>query len=94
MDIKSMTLEELKTMVAEEGEKPFRAAQLYDWMHRKLAEDYGQMTNLSAAFREKLVEKYPLTSLKLVDMQQSGIDGTRKFLFALPDGNLVEITCC
>ena len=90
MDIKSMTLEELKTMVAEEGEKPFRAAQLYDWMHRKLAEDYGQMTNLSAAFREKLVEKYPLTSLKLVDMQQSGIDGTRKFLFALPDGNLVE----
>ena len=90
MDIKSMTLEELKTMVAEEGEKPFRASQLYDWMHRKLAEDYGQMTNLSAAFREKLVEKYPLTSLKLVDMQQSGIDGTRKFLFALPDGNLVE----
>ena len=51
MDIKSMTLEELKTVVAEEGEKPFRAAQLYDWMHRKLAEDYGQMTNLSAAFR-------------------------------------------
>ena len=48
------------------------------------------MTNLSAAFREKLMKKYPLTALKLVDMQQSGIDGTRKFLFALPDGNLVE----
>ena len=49
MDIKSMTLEELKTVVAEEGEKPFRASQLYDWMHRKLAEDYGQMTNLSSS---------------------------------------------
>ncbi len=89
-DIKSMTLEELKDMLTEEGEKPFRASQIYDWMHKKLAEDYGQMTNLSAALREKLAEKHPLTALKPVDMQQSGIDGTRKFLFALPDGNMVE----
>ena len=90
MDIRSMTLEELKKTVAKEGEKPFRAGQLYDWMHRKLAEDYGQMTNLPAALRERLSAKYPLTALKLIDMQQSGIDGTRKFLFALGDGNLVE----
>ena len=90
MDIRSMTLEELKTTLAAEGEKPFRAAQLYDWMHRKLAEDYGQMTNLSGALREKLKEKYPLTVLRLIDMQESAIDGTRKFLFALPDGNMVE----
>ena len=59
-------------------------------MHRKLAEDYGQMTNLPASLRERLAAEYPLTALKPVDMQISAIDGTRKFLFALSDGNMVE----
>ena len=90
MDIRSLTLEELKTTLAEKGEKPFRAAQLYGWMHRKRAEDYGQMTNLPASLRERLAAEYPLTALKPVDMQISAIDGTRKFLFALSDGNMVE----
>lgn len=89
-DIKSLTLEQLKTAVTAMGEKPFRAAQLYDWMHVKLAESYEEMTNLSGAFRERLSAEYPLTVLKTVREQTSRIDGTKKFLFALPDGNLVE----
>jgi len=90
MDIKSLTLDELKTEVSKLGEKPFRAKQLYDWMHVKLAAGYEEMTNLSAAFRARLKEEYPYTSLELVQVQTSAIDGTKKYLFALSDGNLVE----
>ena len=89
-DLKALPLAQLKAVMAELGEKPFRAAQLYDWMHVKLAESYDEMTNLPAAFREKLKAEYPLTVLKAVREQTSAIDGTKKFLFALPDGNLVE----
>ena len=89
-DLKSLPLDLLKEKMTELSEKPFRAKQLYDWMHVKLAGDYDEMTNLSAAFRNRLKEEYPLTTLRVVREQTSAIDGTKKFLFALPDGNLVE----
>ncbi len=89
-DIKSLTIEELKALLTGMGEKPFRASQLYDWMHVKLAAGYEEMSSLSRLLREKLQEQYPLTSLQMVDMQESRLDGTRKYLFALADGNVVE----
>lgn len=90
LDIKSMTLEELKTFLKEAGEKAFRAGQLYDWMHVKLASDYDEMTNLPVKLREMCRNKFWYASLGLVQVQESKIDGTRKFLFALRDGNVVE----
>jgi 23S rRNA (adenine2503-C2)-methyltransferase len=57
-DIKSLTLNELKQEVELLGEKPFRAKQLYQWMHEKLAESFDEMTNLSQGFRQKLKEQY------------------------------------
>ena len=90
MDIKSMTLDELKDACQQMGEKPFRSKQLYDWMHHRLAGSYDEMTNLSLAFREKLKEQYPLTCLEKVQVQESKIDGTRKYLFRLSDGNVIE----
>ena len=89
-DIKSLTLEELKTEMERLGEKSFRARQLYQWMHQKLARSFDEMTNLSAALRKKLAEDYTLTALKMVRMQESALDGTRKYLFELEDGSLVE----
>ena len=89
-DCKSMLPEELKNLVAELGEKPFRAGQLFSWMHEKSVGSYEEMTNLSAAFREKLAEKYPMAIPECVQMQVSKLDGTRKFLFRLSDGNVVE----
>ena len=90
MDIKSMTLDELNDACQQMGEKPCRAKQLYDWMHHRLAGSYDEMTNLSLAFREKLKEQYPLTCLEKVQVQESKIDGTRKYLFRLSDGNVIE----
>ena len=90
MDIKSMTLEEVKLLVEELGEKSFRAAQLYQWLHEKLAESYEEMLNLPVDFRGRLGELKPLVKLRTVQVQESAQDGTRKYLFELPDGNLVE----
>jgi len=89
-DIKSMTLEELQAELAARGEKAFRAKQVYEWMHRKLARSFDEMTNLSKPLRESLTEEYEYTALKAVRVQESKLDGTKKYLFELADGNLVE----
>ena len=89
-DIKSMTLEEVSGMLEELGEKPYRARQLYQWMHQKLARGFEEMKNLPLDLREKLGNRFSYTDLKLVRMQESAFDGTRKYLFELSDGNLVE----
>ena len=89
-DIKSMTLEELKTDMEEIGEKSFRAKQLYEWMHKKLSRSFDEMTNISASLREKCKERYEYTALEAVRIQESAIDGTKKYLFELSDGNVVE----
>ena len=89
-DIKSLTLEELKTEFTACGEKAFRAKQMYEWMHQKLARDYDEMTNIPKSLREFCREHYTYTALKLLRRQVSAIDGTQKFLFACADGNVME----
>ncbi len=88
-DIRSMTIEELKVLMGELGEKPFRAKQVYGWFHEKLVSSYDEMTNLPKSLREKL-SAYPINPLKAVDVQVSRLDGTRKYLFCLSDGNVIE----
>lgn len=90
MDIKSLSLDELKTEIAKLGEKPYRAKQLYEWMHVKLARSYDEMINLPKGLREKLPEEYEYVSLKEATVQTSKLDGTKKYLFELSDGNFVE----
>ncbi len=89
-DVKSMTLPELEEELKSAGEKAFRARQMYEWVHRKLVRDFDGMTNLSKSFREFCRERYFLTALIPVQVQESKIDGTKKFLFELADGNVVE----
>lgn len=89
-DIKSLALSELQREMEKIGEKKFRAAQIYEWMHKKLAEDFTEMTNLSLSLREKCAEHFELTVLRPVRVQESKLDGTKKYLFALGDGNMVE----
>lgn len=89
-EIKSMTLAELQDDLTERGEKPFRAKQIYEWMHVKLARGFDEMTNLSKVLRENCKLWYTYTSLEPVRVQESKLDGTKKFLFRLSDGNVVE----
>lgn len=89
-DIKSLNLEELTAFLTSMGEKPFRARQLYEWMHKKLAAGYDEMTNLPASLKNSLKESCSYTAFTIAKEQVSAVDGTRKYLFALGDGNLIE----
>ncbi len=89
-DLKNLYLEELEAEMAVCGEKSFRAKQIYDWMHVKLVRNLEEMSNLSKGFKETLKENYDFTVLEKVQVQISKEDGTRKYLFRLPDGNVVE----
>ena len=85
-----MDLAELKAFMTSIGEKPFRASQIYQWMHVRHVSSWDEMTNLSKALREKLKEQAELTVLEPVTIQTSKLDGTKKYLFRLPDGNMIE----
>lgn len=89
-DIKSMNLSELTDYIAHLGEKSFRAKQIYQWIHEKQVNRFDEMTNLSKQFKEKLKEEAFLTVLQKEEVQISKIDGTRKYLFMLSDGNVIE----
>ena len=83
-----MTAEELVPVVTELGEKKFRAAQLFSWMSKGCAID--EMSNLPAAFREKLRLECEYRLPKIAEKYVSAIDGTVKYLFSLTDGECVE----
>ncbi|MBR6238809.1 MAG: 23S rRNA (adenine(2503)-C(2))-methyltransferase RlmN [Lachnospiraceae bacterium] len=90
MDIRSLYIDELKSLMTDMGQPAFKAGQLFDWMHKKHVESYDEMTNLSKDLREKLKKEQPYTVLKLEERYVSDLDGTRKYLFALSDGNFIE----
>jgi 23S rRNA (adenine2503-C2)-methyltransferase len=90
IDIKSLDFEELNNLVLELGEKSFRAKQIYEWLHVKLVHSFEEMSNLSKNLRDKLNEKCFLTALKPVEILTSKVDGTKKYLFELQDGNIIE----
>ena len=90
VDMKSMNMEELVKFIEELGEKKFRAKQIYEWIHIKHVKSFEEMTNISKKFAEQLNEVCTLTSLEKADVQIAKMDGTRKYLFALEDGNVIE----
>lgn len=89
-DLKSATIEQLTAYMTGIGEKPFRAKQLYEWMHVKHVAEIDEMTTLSKNLRERLKRECTFTVLRALDVQISKYDGTRKYLFALADGNVIE----
>ena len=90
VDVKSLNLKELEEFLLSLGEKKFRAKQIYEWMHIHHVTSFDEMTNLSKNLRETLKEKADLVVLEEELVQISKIDGTRKYLFALADGNMIE----
>lgn len=90
IDIKSLSLPELEQEIKAMGEKAFRGKQIFEWLHQKLVTGYDQMTNLSKACRDQLKARFILTALEPVDVKISQLDGTRKYLFRLADGHVIE----
>ena len=90
MDLKSMTLIEMQEYMESIGEKKFRAKQVYEWFHKHLALSLDEMNNIPKKLKEKIEQTQDVYGVKPVDCFISKIDGTRKYLFELYDGNIIE----
>lgn len=89
-DLRSMSGEELALWLQELGQPRFRAGQLFGWLHKRPAERFDQMSSLPRSLTELLEEQAVLSELSIRRKLVSALDGTVKYLFALPDGELVE----
>jgi 23S rRNA (adenine2503-C2)-methyltransferase len=90
IDIKSLYFNELADEFTNINLPAFRAKQVYEWLHVKLAGSYDEMSNLPKNLRELLKEKYPLITLSEVNSLHSETDGTIKYLFRLKDDRVIE----
>jgi 23S rRNA (adenine2503-C2)-methyltransferase len=88
-DIRDLTLAELRAELEAIGEKPYRAAQIFDWLYKKRAASFDEMTSLPKPLRETLDARFALAAVALAD-KRSSPDGTTRFLFRLADGAHVE----
>lgn len=87
--IYSLQPHQLEEWLKENGEKPFRAAQIFNWLYNKRVKTFEEMSNLSKGLREKLTANFALSTLSTIIKQESK-DGTIKFLFQLQDGYSIE----
>jgi 23S rRNA (adenine2503-C2)-methyltransferase len=83
------TLETLSLSMAERGEKPFRARQVLDWVYKKRARSWDDMTNLPKALRSWLEGEFTLMPASLV-LNRHSADVTDKLLLELGDRSLIE----
>lgn len=88
-NIKDYDLEELKQEFIEIGEKAFRAGQVFKWLYEAKVTNFDEMTNLSLELREKLKQTYEMHNFNILKKQES-LDGTKKYLFDVLDGNAIE----
>jgi 23S rRNA (adenine2503-C2)-methyltransferase len=88
-DIRALTLAQLKESFAQMGEKAFRGQQVYEWLWKKSARSFGEMSNLSKEFRQKLEDHFTINAVN-VDEKQISSDGTIKNSLKLFDGPIVE----
>lgn len=88
-NIRSYSLNELKEQLQVLGEKPFRAKQIYEWLWKKNARNFSEMTNLSAALRVKLEEVFYIDTITLEEQQVSS-DKTIKAVFNVGEGKIME----
>ena len=88
-NIKDYNLEELKQELVQMGEKPFRAEQIFKWIHEENVTSFDDMTNISLELREKLKQNFTMCIFKIIKKQVAS-DGTIKYLFDVLDGNAIE----
>ncbi|TYO97375.1 23S rRNA (adenine(2503)-C(2))-methyltransferase RlmN [Desulfallas thermosapovorans] len=89
-NIKDLTLEELEREITALGMPKFRAAQVIDWMQRKGANSFADMTNVPGEVRERLAGKFSPGGVTVLDKKNSRKQETVKFLLELQDGQVVE----
>ena len=89
-DIRKLKRSELEEWLRKLDEPAYRAGQIYEWLHKKRIGELSEMTNIPKKLRERLSEDFYITRLSIEEVQYSKQDGTRKYLFGLSDGNVIE----
>ncbi len=90
VNLKNMTLRELRNFLKENGFPPFRANQIYRWIYQKLENDPEKFTDLPLSLRKEVKNRFIIPSLKPLYIQRSKLDGTVKYLLQLPDREIIE----
>ena len=88
-NIYNYTRKKLEQKLVEMGEKPFRATQIFEWIYRKNVKSFEEMTNIKKESISLFNQEFEISRLQ-IEKEQISIDGTRKYLFRLSDGNFVE----
>ena len=88
-DIRALSIEDLKDFFVENSQKAFRGKQVYEWLWKKGAHSFDQMTNLSIDSRNLLKKSFDINHIE-VDTVQKSSDGTLKNAIRLHDGLVVE----
>ena len=85
-----MYISELETYFLELGEKKFRAKQLFEAIHKQKIKNIEDISTFSQDLKEKLITSSEIYGVKKVLELKSKLDDTRKYLFELYDGNVIE----
>ncbi len=89
VNLLDLDLDALTAWCAARGEKPFRATQLYRWVHQRGVADFSRMTDLAGSLRQRLAGEAAVLPLPVASEQVSA-DGTIKWLFDVGAGDAVE----
>ncbi len=87
--IYDQSFSDLEQFLVSRGLKPFRARQIFKWLYEKRVSSFAEMTDISKSLQQELSDTFSFTTLSIKDVQISR-DGTRKYLFELEDGCLIE----
>ncbi|HMB67714.1 MAG TPA: 23S rRNA (adenine(2503)-C(2))-methyltransferase RlmN [bacterium] len=88
--LQSLTLAQLRALVAERGLPEYRYRQMARWLWDRGVDSLEEMTDLSKELREELAREYEVGGLSVAACRESSVDGSAKFLFRLPGGGSVE----
>ncbi len=89
IDIKDLTFEEIKNIISHLNKEEYRAKQIIRWLYKKRVYSFDEMTDLSKEFRKEIKEVFIISRLKPINILASK-DGTKKYIFQLKDGRLIE----
>ena len=89
MDALALTKEDWEAWMTAMGQPAYRAGQVLDWIYKRRVLDWDDMSNLPAPLRDALKQEFPATHLEKI-RETGSKDTTRKFLFRLPDGQMIE----
>lgn len=87
--LKNLTEKEMKDFLVSIGEKKFRGSQIFSWIYKNIR-DFDEMNNIPKSLREKLKETSIIGNIDIELRLESEIDNTKKYLFLLNDGNIIE----